>query len=444
GEPTLLPTSPVRETGYTRTKVGLFPVTSEKPLTLATVLDHLARERQAHLPAQLAAQFPLSRAELDAHRDAAQGLLERMIAWQEELDWRCYELYGITEPDAGLLAADPPPLALGQRAFEIVMARRMAAGELDTTWFARHRSTPVTDLPGHWPDDYKNLVQRRIALIESDRYLGLIERPEYKRRWNQEPWAEQEKRALRGWLLDRLETERYWPDLRLQSTAALADRAQLDPAFMAVAERYIGYPGFHVPALVAELVDSESVPLLPVLRYKPSGLRKREVWERTWELQRQEDAGQASDIPPPPKYRSADFLTPAGWRLRGALDVPRERFVSYPLCAGDADPSLPVGWAGWDALQQALALAGCYNEMMHQEGWTAQRLTPLLAGLLELLPWLLQWHDAIDPEHNERMGSYLAAFLDGELHRHGLTRQDLKAWEAPVIRRGGRKKTVSD
>ena len=51
-----------------------------------------------------------------------------------------------------------------------------------------------------------------MALIEINQYINLIERPEYKRRWNSEPWEEQEKHALRHWLLDRLEDERYWPE----------------------------------------------------------------------------------------------------------------------------------------------------------------------------------------------------------------------------------------
>ena len=65
-----------------------------------------------------------------------------MIALQEELDWQCYRIYGLIEEDLmqsrkdaketanfgrGLPAV--PPLQLGQRAFEIVMARKMAAGE---------------------------------------------------------------------------------------------------------------------------------------------------------------------------------------------------------------------------------------------------------------------------------------------------------------------------
>ena len=55
------------------------------------------------------------------------------------------------------------------------------------------------------------MVERRIALIEADRNLGLIERPEYKRRWNDTPWAELQQAALRHWLLDRLESQGYWP-----------------------------------------------------------------------------------------------------------------------------------------------------------------------------------------------------------------------------------------
>jgi len=166
----------------------------------------------------------------------------------------------------------------------------MARGELSSTWFERHRSKPITEIPAHWPEDYRQLVERRIALIGSDRYLGLIERPEHKRRWNQEPWEAREQRALKGWLLDRLETGCYWPELRLQTTRSLADRAQTDADFMRVAEVYIGHAGFALYPLVADLVEGESVPFLPILRYKPSGLRKREVWEETWRLQRREDA----------------------------------------------------------------------------------------------------------------------------------------------------------
>src|SRR5208283_4250021 len=96
-----------------------------------------------------------------------------------------------------------------------------------TPWFERHRSTPITEIPGHWPADYRAVVELRIAIIESDPNIGLVERPEYKRRWSMPPWEEMEKLALRGWLLDRLEEPRMWPadDPWLVSTRQLADAA---------------------------------------------------------------------------------------------------------------------------------------------------------------------------------------------------------------------------
>ena len=109
-----------------------------------------------------------------------------MIALQEELDWQCYRLYGLLDEDLCYHGDDLPELALGQRAFEIVMARQMANGELETTWFERHGSTPITEIPKHWPEAYRNLVERRIEVIETNKEIGLIEKPEYKRRWNTE------------------------------------------------------------------------------------------------------------------------------------------------------------------------------------------------------------------------------------------------------------------
>ena len=60
------------------------------------------------------------------------------------------------------------------------MARQMAKGELATAWFERHGSKPITELPSHWPDAYRRLVERRIEIIETNKEIGLIERPEYK------------------------------------------------------------------------------------------------------------------------------------------------------------------------------------------------------------------------------------------------------------------------
>jgi hypothetical protein len=125
-------------------------------------------------------------------------------------------------------------------------------------------------------------------------------------------------------------------------------------------------------------------------------------------LQRREDAGEkVGKIPVPPKYQSKDFLKTDFWRLRGGLDVPKERWVSYPGCERGADGSLVIAWAGWNHLQQATAMAAYYLEMKDNEGWEPERLQPLLAGLLELVPWLEQWHNEVDPAYGERMGDVL-------------------------------------
>lgn len=95
-----------------------------------------------------------------------------MIAQQEELDWHCYRLYDLLPAVSDTLDLEfdsPPEVALGERAFEIALARRMASGAEKSAWFERHGSTPVTEIPSHWPEDYRRVVQRRIDLIASDR-----------------------------------------------------------------------------------------------------------------------------------------------------------------------------------------------------------------------------------------------------------------------------------
>ena len=63
-----------------------------------------------------------------------------------------------------------------------------------------------------------------------------------------------------------------------------------------------------------------------------------------------------------------------------------QEMTPYPHCNRDADRTSVIGWAGWDHLQQAQAVGGYYERMRTNEGWTDDRLLPLLAGVLELLP----------------------------------------------------------
>ena len=105
------------------------------------------------------------------------------------------------------------------------------------------------------------------------------------------------------------------------------------------------------------------------------------------QLRRKRD--EVGDIPVPPKYITKDFLSSDFWRLRGGLDVPKERFVSFPHCQRDADGSLVVTWAGHNHLERALAIAAYYQERKDSEGWPPERLVPLLAGVFDRKRWLL-------------------------------------------------------
>ena len=225
----------------------------------------------------------------------------------------------------------------------------------------------------------------------------------------------------------------------MQSCAQLAAVAQADADFMQVGALYTDNPVFDVPTLVEDLVASESVPYLPVLRYKPSGLLKRAEWEKTWDLQRKEDAGEkVGAIPVPPKYTSAEFQKSDYWRLRGKLDVAKERWVALPHAERDGDASLVVTWAGYDHLEQARALAA-YYDAMKGKGWPADRLAPLLAGIDQLVPWLLQWHNDFDPDMQLRWGEFFRDFVRDEAKDLGKTLEGVRGWHPPEKKRAPRK-----
>ena len=505
---------------YAAGGLGKFPVPERELEKLPGSLNSLTEDYKQSRPDSITRSSAASIQVLAAGDALSRSILHRMIAFQEELDWQCYRLYNLLDTDL-TYDKEPPPIQLGQRAFEIVMARKMAAGELETTWFERHGSTPITEIPTEWPDDYKQLVERRIKLMQTDRNIGLIEQPEYKRRWNTESWESQLERALRSWLLNRLET--YFDfdgrmkevvsdqssvvsqeeelvlsdqssvvsqkessssetdncqlttvnspplaDIQLTSLARLADVVKQDADFMQVAALYRDDPAFEVLKLVSDLVEAESVPLLPVLRYKAAGLRKRAEWEQTWELQREEDrrSNQSSVLsdqfsessssetdnyqlttdnspPVPPKYTSTDFANTTYWRLRGKLDVPKERWISFPHCEGP-DATLMLAWAGYDHLQLARAISAYYVDVQERFGGRDDpRLTPLLGCLIELLPWLKQWHNDVDAEFGMHMGDYFEGFVQEEARQMGKTLDEIKDWQAPKKAARRRKKATA-
>ena len=432
-----------------------FPLTDELPLEFGRELDGLAERLSSVEPSAVCAIRVPTRERLDQARSEHFRIRGRMIAVQEELDWEVYKLYGLlTEQEAAGLRANPesvPELKLGERAFEIVLARRVARGEIETQWFARHGSTPITEVPAHWPKEYRRVVGRRIEVIGKRRDIALIERPECKRRWATESWEKKERAALSNWLLDRCEECRLWFTLddmgaeqpRPMTVNRLADRLRDNADFVSVARLYAGQDA-ELSAVVADIIDAEHVPYLAALRYKDSGLRKRVMWEKTWDLQRQEDAtGKWLDIPVPPKYTSADFLKGSYWSHRGKLDVPKERFISYPQASPDSDGSLLLGWAGWDHREQAHALMTIIEDRTTRDGWDATRLIPLIAGLAEVMPWVRQWHGDVDPAFGVSPADAYAGYLEEQQLRYGVTASDLTAWRPQPTGRGRRSRTTT-
>lgn len=435
---------------FTGTKLQEFPLPSGFPRERARTLDALAQELSAAAPAaSVAAILGGSDAELtqkvDAARERWEHLRRQMIFEQEELDWEVYRLYGLVEEDL-TYQGDLTELALGERAFEIVLARAVESGAEETAWFDRHGSIPITEVPGSWPADYRELVERRLELIESDPFINLLERPEYKRRWQTDGWDAQLREALEDFILDRLEDPGWWRDAHdvvAWSVAQLSDLVRHDEPAMRAITLLTGTRDADVPAVISKLMTGEAVPFLAAHRYSPSGLEKRGEWERAWDLQRKEDAeaekpeGERKkvSIPVPPKYGPKDFRSTAIWQARGKLDVPKERFISYPDVHLENDPTGVFGWAGWDHRDQAIALARLVQTASDEVR------VPLLAGLVELEPWLHQWHAEPDSRTGASPAETITAMLDGQAYELGMTRADLRAWRPPAPTRGRRRKS---
>ena len=452
------------------TKLQKFPIPAlngkqrEHLLALSSALDSRGRE--------------LSGFQFDKHisdilqqggdlQDSLQGAIQKrdktrleMVRLQEELDWLCYEIFGLVSSDS-----------LARSRIWAQLPEDMLSLDAEARPY-RHKTTSSLNV-------WDAIDHERWRLSAADKNLGLVESPEYKRRWFRSAGAYDDtnlddstimRRSIVRWLLDRLEScfdfdgrmnDKGEPtaklDVSLTSLARLVDVARQDADFMQVAGLYRDDPAFEVLKLVSDLVEAESVPLLPVLRYKAGGLRKRAEWERTWELQREEDrlTSKREDteedrplsdlealpkIPVPPKYTSSDFATTIYWRLRGKLDVPKERWVSFPHCEG-ADGTLMIAWAGYDHLQLALAISAHYVDVQERLGGRDDpRLVPLLGCLIELLPWLKQWHNDVNSEFGMSMGDYFDNFIQDEARQMGKIPDEIKDWQAPKKTRRSRRR----
>lgn len=427
---------------FTGTKLEDFPLPEERGRDLARRIDRAATARTAASPAEILGleatpSFPTKEQEW-LH-------LGRMIvALQEELDWRMYVSYGLADAHLAPELPEFLPIEPNERAVEIRLARELAAGAAETAWFDRHGRTPLTALPSNWPDWYRDLVERRLQAIESNPSLRLLERPEYKRRWNGPTWDQLLTTAVRDAILDRLEAPELWLDgsgrPEVRSIAQLADALRRDERLRELLVIHTGSYDYDLATELANLIDAEAVPALAALRYKPAGLQKFRAWERTWELQRAEDRGEHIAVEVPPKYTQADFLKQSYWSARGKLDVPKERFIAFPGSSYPEDTTASYGWAGWDHGERGQAIARFATEL-NRAGAPDDQVIPLIGALVEIEPWLKQWHGKIDARSGVSPAAAVAAVANSLLDRLGLGRDALPEWRpVPAVR--GRKKKV--
>jgi hypothetical protein len=374
-------------------------------------------------------------------------LRQRMVFLQDEIDWTVYAAVGLADTecvstDLGYLATGR--LARGQRECEQGL----------TTSLIRHRGTALSraeaevdtaDIPELATVQARLFDTRRCA-VRSRPELALVETRVYKRLWRDTednvPEAAYRAAVSRAALLDALltQTEDSFKEsldvLPLSRTLATS-RAWFVAALLRRLDLTNG-------TSLQSTLDDHAVPFLAQHRYTGAGLEVFREWQRTWERQRAEDLRltDQTTLPVPPDYEPTHFRTGTYWRLRGKLDLPKERFISYPGCESDEDKEPVYGWAGWNHLQQAIALATLYIKRKQGEAWGKERLVPMLAGIDELLPWVWQWHAEPTAESGGlKPGQPIADFLAAQCHDLGVTDDELRSWRPPAR---GAKRVVAE
>jgi hypothetical protein len=77
-----------------------------------------------------------------------------------------------------------------------------------------------------------------------------------------------------------------------------------------------------------------------------------------------------------------------------------------------------------------------------KDGWGVDKLTPLIAGLAEVMPWVRQWHAGTDRDSGINIAEAYDAYLEDQRIKYGLSDEDLRKWSPPATgqRRGRSRK----
>ena len=106
---------------------------------------------------------------------------------------------------------------------------------------------------------------------------------------------------------------------------------------------------------------------------------------------------------------------------REALEFVRSQFPNHEPCRA------------WTNFEFVAAISAYYVRVQTEFGGSDDpRLIPLLANLIEFLPWLKQWHN--EPNANFdglRMGDYFEGFVNEEARNLGKTFAEIMDWVPP-------------
>jgi hypothetical protein len=170
--------------------------------------------------------------------------------------------------------------------------------------------------------------------------------------------------------------------------------------------------------------------------YSATGLVKYGAWEEVWRRQRVEDDGQGlGEISPPPDFAQGsrgtthDFRRAEFWRLRGKLDVPKERFIAFTEVPADAGAKTLYGWAGATPLQRLRTILAIDEELDDRGVVLADRVG-LLDSAWRLLPYVTR--------EDASVGARLRAELQALVGPQGPSGTAIDDWRQRFPPPGGR------
>jgi len=372
---------------------------------------------------------------------------EQLVAWQEEIDWLVYCSVGLAENHLLLKESEYHALSCprGQRPFEHLEPRKSMVRRKGKTVPLEEAEVSSRAL---LPSYVERVWQSRISAISSSKKLQYLESRIFKRPWRdtdqnvaETVYRNQKDRSqVQRWV------HRFLEELASRNVAAftrswLGSESCANTAFQIACEVLSGRPDFNSEALVRAFLEGESVPHHRFHAYTESGRAKRAAWEEAWILQRKEETGvDVGSIPVPPEYsqgsrgKSTDFLKTEYWKLRGKLDVPKERFIAFTEVPGRDDADTLYGWAGWTPIQRIRALVAI-DEDLEDDGVPLADRIGVLDSAWRLLP---------DAEREDAAAANrLKAELQALVGQDGPSPEMLESWRErfpPPSGKHGRKK----